>query len=106
MVVFEGNIPVRKDYRRFKIKTIEGPNDYGSLQEVLYRRFKRGQQGDQSFAKMPDLLLMDGGKVQVSVVEQVLKAMKVEIPVAGMVKDEKHRTRGSRLLRHRAGFKN
>ena len=94
MVVFEGSNPVRKDYRRFKIVTIEGPNDYGSLQEVLYRRFKRGLQGDLSFAKMPDLLLMDGGKAQVSVVEQVLKAMNVDIPVAGMVKDDKHRTRG------------
>lgn len=94
MVVFESGRPVRKDYRRFKIKTIEGPNDYGSLQEVLYRRFKRGIEGDKSFAKKPDLILMDGGKPQVSAALQVLKAMKIEIPVAGMVKDEKHRTRG------------
>ena len=94
MVVFENSNPVRKDYRRFKIRTVEGPNDYGSLQEVLYRRFKRGLQGDASFANLPDLILMDGGKAQVSVAEQVLKAMNVEIPVAGMVKDEKHRTRG------------
>jgi excinuclease ABC subunit C len=94
MVVFEGTGPVRKDYRRFKIKTVEGPNDYGSLQEVLYRRFKRGLQGDGRFGIMPDLLLIDGGKPQVSAVVQVLRAMKVEIPVAGMVKDDKHRTRG------------
>lgn len=94
MVVFEGSKPKRKDYRRFKIKTIEGPNDYGSLQEVIYRRMKRGLAGDQSFSKMPDLILMDGGKAQVSVASQVLSAMKVDIPVAGMVKDEKHRTRG------------
>lgn len=94
MVVFENGKPVRKDYRRFKIRTIEGPNDYGSLQEVMYRRMKRGLQGDASFSKMPDLLLMDGGKNQVAVVEQVLSAMNVSIPVAGMVKDDRHRTRG------------
>ena len=94
MVVFEGSSPIRKDYRRFKIRTVEGPNDYGSLQEVLYRRFKRGLQGDQSFGKMPDLLLIDGGKPQVSAAGQVLRAMKIDIPVAGMVKDDKHRTRG------------
>lgn len=94
MVVFEGSNPVRKDYRRFKIRTVEGPNDFGSMQEVLYRRFKRGLQGDQRFGKMPDLILMDGGKPQVAAAEQVLSAMKVSIPVAGMVKDDKHRTRG------------
>ncbi|QOX64005.1 excinuclease ABC subunit UvrC [Anoxybacterium hadale] len=97
MVVFQGIRPQRKDYRRFKIRTVEGPNDFGSMQEVLYRRFKRGLQGDLSFAKMPDLILMDGGKPQVSAAEQVLAAMKIDIPVAGMVKDDKHRTRG--LLR-------
>jgi len=94
MVVFEGSVPMRKDYRRFRIRTVEGPNDFGSLQEVLYRRFRRGLQGDQSFVKLPDLLLVDGGKPQVSAAEQVLKAMKIDIPVAGMVKDDKHRTRG------------
>ncbi|WP_324822823.1 excinuclease ABC subunit UvrC [Sinanaerobacter sp. ZZT-01] len=94
MVVFENGKPVRKDYRRFKIRTIEGPNDYGSLQEVLYRRLKRGLKGDPSFSKMPDLLLMDGGKNQVAVVEQVLSALNLSIPVAGMVKDDHHRTRG------------
>lgn len=94
LVVFEGSSPMRKDYRRFKIRTVEGPNDFGSMQEVLYRRFKRGLQGDQSFGKMPDLILMDGGKPQISAAEQVLSAMKIDIPVAGMVKDDKHRTRG------------
>ncbi|MDF3002858.1 MAG: uvrC [Bacillota bacterium] len=97
MVVFQGISPQRKDYRRFKIRTVEGPNDFGSMQEVLYRRFKRGLQGDLSFAKMPDLILMDGGKPQISAAEQVLAAMKIDIAVAGMVKDDKHRTRG--LLR-------
>lgn len=94
MVVFEGSAPMRKDYRRFKIRTVEGPNDFGSLQEVLYRRFKRGLQGDGRFDIMPDLLLVDGGRPQVTAAEQVLKAMKIDIPVAGMVKDDKHRTRG------------
>ncbi len=94
LVVFEGSSPMRKDYRRFKIRTVEGPNDFGSMQEVLYRRFKRGLQGDQSFGKMPDLILMDGGKPQISAAEQVLSAMKIDIPVAGMVKDDKHRTKG------------
>ncbi|WP_027399806.1 excinuclease ABC subunit UvrC [Anaerovorax odorimutans] len=94
MVVFEGNKPIKKDYRRFKIRTVEGPNDYGSLQEILYRRFKRSLLGDKGFSKMPDLILMDGGKAQVSVAKQTLDALKINIPVAGMVKDDKHRTRG------------
>ena len=94
MVVFEGSRPMRKDYRRFKIKTVEGPNDFGSMQEVLYRRFKRGLQGDPRFGRLPDLILMDGGKPQVSAAEQVLSAMRIDIRVAGMVKDDKHRTRG------------
>lgn len=94
MVVFKNGMPVKTEYRRFKIKTIEGPNDYGSLQEVLYRRLKRATNGDKGFSTLPDLILMDGGKAQVAVVEQVLTAMKLEIPVAGMVKDDRHRTRG------------
>jgi excinuclease ABC subunit C len=94
MVVFKGSKPQKKDYRRFKIRTVEGPNDFGSLQEVLYRRFKRGLQGGQRFSEMPDLIMVDGGKAQVSAAEQVLRAMKLKIPVAGMVKDNKHKTRG------------
>lgn len=94
MIVFKGSRPQRKDYRRFKIRTVEGPNDFGSLQEVLYRRFKRGLQGDQRFSEMPDLIMVDGGKAQVSAAEQVLRAMNLDIPVAGMVKDNKHKTRG------------
>ena len=94
MVVFEEGKSKPKDYRRFRIKTIEGPNDYGSLQEVVYRRFKRGLAGDGGFSTMPDLLLIDGGENQVSVVKQVLSAMNLSIPVAGMVKDDRHRTRG------------
>jgi excinuclease ABC subunit C len=94
MVVFQDGKPIRKDYRRFMIRTIEGPNDYGSLSEVVYRRFNRVLKGDQSFSNLPDLLLIDGGENQVSVVRQVLSAMNVNIPVCGMVKDDKHRTRG------------
>ncbi|MEG1067134.1 MAG: excinuclease ABC subunit UvrC [Anaerovoracaceae bacterium] len=93
MVVFEGLKPIRKDYRRFKIKTVEGPNDYGSLQEVLYRRFKRAKEGDASFIKCPDLILMDGGLGQVSAAKKVLNAMSMDIPVVGMAKDDGHRTR-------------
>ena len=94
MVVFEDGRPLRKAYRRFKIKTIEGPDDTGSLQEVIYRRMKRGLSGDPGFDRMPHLILMDGGKNQVNAARQVLAAMNVDIPVAGMVKDDRHRTRG------------
>lgn len=106
MVVFENGRPLNSAYRRFKIRTIEGPNDYGSMQEVLFRRFKRGieekealeQQGmsdiEGKFAFFPDLILADGGKGQVNAVKDVLAALGVNIPVAGMVKDNKHRTKG------------
>ena len=93
MVVFQNLKPVRKDYRRFKIKTIEGPNDYGSLQEMLFRRFQRARAGDPGFKTLPDLILMDGGQGQVTAAEKVLIAMKLQIPVLGMAKDENHRTR-------------
>lgn len=93
MVVFDGLQRIRKDYRRFKIKTVEGPNDYGSLQEMLYRRFKRAQAGDPAFATLPDAIFMDGGQGQVTSAIKVLKAMKIDIPVVGMAKDDSHRTR-------------
>jgi len=93
MVVFEGLKAIRKDYRRFKIKTIEGPNDYGSLQEMLYRRFKRAKAGDPAFLKMPDAIFMDGGLGQVTAAQKVLTAMRLDIPVVGMAKDDSHRTR-------------
>ncbi|MFA5528164.1 MAG: excinuclease ABC subunit UvrC [Peptostreptococcales bacterium] len=98
MVVFEEGKAKPNHYRRFKIKTIEGPNDYGSLQEVIYRRFKRVKdkrvEEDTSFGTIPNLLLIDGGEKQVKAVEDVLEALKIDIPVAGLVKNEKHRTRG------------
>lgn len=101
MVVYEKGKPKRNDYRKFKIKTVKGPDDYASMQEVLTRRFERGlreQQGSEAevrgFWQFPDLILMDGGKGQVHIAEQVLDTLGIEIPVCGMVKDDHHRTRG------------
>ncbi|MGI6751410.1 MAG: excinuclease ABC subunit UvrC [Anaerovoracaceae bacterium] len=94
MVVFEDGRPVPKSYRRFKISTVEGADDVGSLQEVIYRRMKRGLSGDSGFDHLPNLILVDGGKNQVKGVEKVLYALKSDIPVLGMVKDDRHRTRG------------
>lgn len=96
MVVFEKGKPKRSDYRKFKIKSIQGPNDYGSMEEVLDRRIARlVQKGEEdSFAKMPDLILMDGGKGQVGIAEKVIASYGLNIPVCGMVKDDRHRTRG------------
>ncbi|MBF8983361.1 excinuclease ABC subunit UvrC [Lutibacter sp. B2] len=91
MVVFENGKAKYSDYRRFKIKTIEGPNDYGSMQEVIYRRLKRGIEGQ--FNRFPDVMLIDGGLGHVNAVSEVLNALKVSIPVAGMVKDEHHKTK-------------
>lgn len=93
MIVFEGLKRIRKDYRRFKIKTIEGPNDYGSLQEMIYRRFKRAKAGDPAFIKMPDAIFMDGGQGQVTAARKVLIALGIDLPVVGMAKDDSHRTR-------------
>ncbi len=93
MVVFGNLKPIKKDYRRFKIKTVEGPDDYGALQEMLYRRFKRAKEGDPGFSTLPDLILMDGGVGQVTSAEKVLAAMNIDIPVLGMAKDDNHRTR-------------
>ncbi len=99
MVVFEDGKPKYSDYRKFKIKTIVGANDYGSMQEVLTRRLnhalrEKGEGKTSSFTRMPDLILMDGGKTQVHAAQEILSAFGMEIPVCGMVKDDKHRTRG------------
>ncbi len=93
MVVFSDLKPVRKDYRRFRIRTVEGPDDYGSLQEMLMRRFRRALENDSGFSTLPDLILMDGGRGQVTSAEKVLTALKLDIPVLGMAKDDSHRTR-------------
>lgn len=106
MVVFEDGKARKRDYRKFRLKTVDGPDDYRSMEEVLTRRLLHGQKEIEelkaknedlefgSFTKFPDLLLMDGGKGQVNVAQRVLKDLKMDIPVCGMVKDDNHRTRG------------
>ena len=109
MVVYEDGRPKRNDYRKFKIKTVQGPNDYASMEEVLTRRFEHGleelrgleenKNGNSdtkfgSFTRFPDLIMMDGGRGQVNVALNVLQKLGLNIPVCGMVKDDNHRTRG------------
>jgi len=102
MVVFEDGRPRRNDYRKFKIRSVKGANDFASMQEVLERRFKRYRaewdadisEDAAKFSKLPDLILVDGGAPQVSAAAGVLAAMGLEIPLCGMVKDDRHRTRG------------
>ena len=99
MVVYEKGKPKRNDYRKFKIKSVQGPDDYASMEEVLTRRFehglreKDGEKESGGFTAFPDLILMDGGKGQVNIAVQVLEKMHLNIPVCGMVKDDCHRTR-------------
>ena len=106
MVVYEKGKPKRSDYRKFKIKTVSGPDDYACMKEVLTRRFVHGMEEQKeldlkemekefgSFTKFPDLILMDGGKGQVNIALEVLNELHIDIPVCGMVKDDNHRTRG------------
>ena len=95
MVVYEQGKPKRSDYRKFKIKWVQGPNDYASMEEVLTRRFTHeGKDEFDSFAILPDLILMDGGRGQVNIALKVLGNLGIDIPVCGMVKDDHHRTRG------------
>lgn len=105
MVVYEKGKPKKSDYRKFKLKTVVGPDDYGAMHEVLTRRFvhgleelqqekSNGKQTLSSFTRFPDLILMDGGRGQVNVCLQVLEELGLQIPVCGMVKDDFHRTRG------------
>ncbi len=106
MVVFEKGKPKRSDYRKFKLKTIQGPDDYGSMREVLTRRFSHGieeqkkidegllSKEEGSFVRFPDVIMMDGGKGQVHICQEVLAELGLSIPVCGMVKDDHHRTRG------------
>jgi len=93
MVVFNGLKADRQSYRKFKVRSIAGQDDYGSMREVLARRFTRALQGDEAFEVLPDIVLMDGGKGHVSAALEVLDAAELDIPVIGMVKDDKHRTR-------------
>ncbi len=108
MVVYEKGKPKRSDYRKFRMKTVAGPDDYACMHEVLTRRFQHGldereelknaengmEEQFGSFTKFPDLLLMDGGRGQVNIALQVLEELDISIPVCGMVKDDNHRTRG------------
>ena len=106
MVVFEKGKPRRSDYRKFRIKSVDGPDDYACMREVLTRRFLHGleekkqyqeKQMDEtfgSFTRFPDLLLMDGGRGQVNIAKEVLDSLHIDIPVCGMVKDDHHNTRG------------
>ncbi|NLK97720.1 MAG: excinuclease ABC subunit UvrC [Epulopiscium sp.] len=106
MVVFEGGKPKRSDYRKFKIKSVLGPNDYASMEEVIRRRFTHAKEeleglkekgltvDEGKFTKLPQLILIDGGKGQIHAAQKVLEELNISIPVCGMVKDDKHRTRG------------
>ena len=106
MIVYEKGKPKRSDYRKFRIKSVQGPNDYASMEEVLPRRFVHGLDEQEarrkenldeefgSFTRFPDLIMMDGGRGQVNIALEVLDKLNLQIPVCGMVKDDKHRTRG------------
>ena len=124
MVVYEKGKPKRSDYRKFKLRTVSGPDDYASMHEVLTRRFKHGMDEQKelaendlpeevgSFTRFPDIIMMDGGRGQVNICLQVLEELGLNIPVCGMVKDDNHRTRGLYfnnveipIDRHGEGFK-
>ena len=106
MIVYEKGKPKRSDYRKFRIKSVQGPNDYASMEEVLTRRFVHGLDEQEagrkenldeefgSFTRFPDLIMIDGGRGQVNIALEVLDKLNLQIPVCGMVKDDKHRTRG------------
>ncbi|QIB57702.1 excinuclease ABC subunit UvrC [Blautia producta] len=106
MIVYEKGKPKRSDYRKFRIKSVQGPNDYASMEEVLTRRFVHGLDEQEarrkenldeefgSFTRFPNLIMMDGGRGQVNIALEVLGKLNLQIPVCGMVKDDKHRTRG------------
>ena len=106
MIVYEDGKPKRSDYRKFKIQTVKGPDDYASMREVLTRRFRHGLTEMEkmkengitgeygSFTRFPDLIMMDGGRGQVNIALEVLKSLGLSIPVCGLVKDDRHRTRG------------
>ena len=94
IVVFVDGRPSKKDYKRYKIKTVEGQDDYESMREVVWRRFNRYRKGEKGFEELPDLLLLDGGKGQLSAVKEILSELELSLPVFGMVKDDRHRTRG------------
>ena len=93
MTVFVHGRPLKRDYRKFKMKEIDDPDDYGSMREAVGRRFQRLMDGDLKFCEVPDLLLIDGGSVHAAAARDTLRELGLELPVYGMVKDDKHRTR-------------
>ena len=93
MVVFADGRPLKRDYRRFQVKTLDHADDLRAMEEVLERRFRRYLEGDEHFAPLPDLLLMDGGQLQAEAACHVLERLGLTVPVLGMVKDDRHRTR-------------
>ena len=93
MIVYRNGRPFKPSYKRFNIKTVVGQNDYACMQEVLRRRMQRYLDGDESFAPLPDLILLDGGKGHISAVSEVFDELKIDVPLFGLVKDSKHRTR-------------
>ena len=93
MVVYENGRPCRRDYRHFKLRDMDGPNDYAAMEQVLRRRFRRLLDGDEKFSARPDLLLIDGGQEHTRVAQRVLAELDLPIPAFGMVKDDRHRTR-------------
>ena len=93
MVVFQDGKPLKRDYRKFAIKTLTAPNDYAAMEEVLTRRFTRYLEGDPKFAPLPDVLLIDGGLGHAHAAWEAVSALGLDVPILGMVKDDRHRTR-------------
>ncbi|OQB15920.1 MAG: UvrABC system protein C [Firmicutes bacterium ADurb.Bin193] len=93
-VVFENGKPKKSDYKKFNIRSVTGPDDYASMKEVLYRRLSNGIEGEKGFVPLPDLILLDGGKGHVIAVSEIMSFLGLDIPFFGMVKDDKHKTRG------------
>lgn len=93
MIVYTNGVPDKSEYRKFKINFSEKTNDYGSMREVMYRRFKRALSNDDKFSKLPDVIFVDGGKGQISAAESVIGELGIKVKIFGIVKDEKHRTR-------------
>ena len=93
MTVFAHGRPLKRDYRKFRMKDLDGPDDYASMREAVGRRFRRLLEGDLKFCEVPDLLLIDGGSVHAAAARDTLRELGLELPVFGMVKDDKHRTR-------------
>ena len=93
MTVFSDGKPLKRDYRRFQIRGLADQDDYASMRQVIERRFRRLLEGDEKFSEMPDLLLIDGGEKQAACAEESLQLLSLKVPVFGMVKDDRHRTR-------------